>query len=357
MKILLVGGAGFIGHNLALWLKRLAFDVYVLDGLQVNSFLSMAHDVKENSQYLGFLRERLQLLAAANIRTIVQDGRNYHEMSRVIGDIKPDVVVHLAAVAHANRSNKDPYSTFDHSLQTLEISLDICKAPALKGVVKQFIYFSSSMVYGDFPDGGQVFEDSPLNPKGIYGALKNAGELMVKAYGQVFDVPYTIIRPSALYGPRCVSGRVIQKFIEAAMAGQPLTVIGGTDRLDFTYIEDLVRGVTNAIGTPGAMNETFNITYGEARSVMEVAKLVQAQFGTKTQGCIDPSGVTGISFTEPMVPIVEKPRDKDMPERGTLVVDKARRRIGYDPAWPIEKGVQKYVKWYTDREYNNRIFP
>ena len=108
--------------------------------------------------------------------------------------IKPNIVIHLAAVSHSNRSNKDPYSTFDHSLRTLENALDCSK-----NKVEQFIYFSSSMVYGNF-NKKNVSEDTECNPLGIYGALKFSGEKLVIAYNQVFDLPYTIIRPSALYG-------------------------------------------------------------------------------------------------------------------------------------------------------------
>jgi len=336
MKILLIGGAGFIGHHLALQLKKEKHEVTVIDGLQVNNFLSLMHDLKGNEMHLGFLQERFRLLHDAEIPLIVQDARDYHKMSRLMSNIRPDIVIHLAAVAHANRSNKDPYSTFDHSLQTLEIALDVAKSPALKGCVKQFIYFSSSMVYGNFPEGEgsvappQVTERSLLNPLGIYGALKNAGELMVRAYHQVFNLPYTIIRPSALYGPRCISGRVVQKFIENAIAGKPLSIMGdGEDMLDFTYIDDLVHGVVGAVADYMALNETFNITYGEARSIGDLAKIVKLNF--------------------PRVEINRVPRDKLMPVRGTLVVDKARRLLGYDPQWPIEAGVIKYMNWYMNR--------
>ena len=336
MKILLIGGAGFIGHHLALQLKKEKHEVIVIDGLQVNNFLSLMHDLKGNEMHLGFLQERFRLLHDAEIPLIVQDARDYHKMSRLMSDIKPDIVIHLAAVAHANRSNKDPYSTFDHSLQTLEIALDISKSPALNGCVKQFIYFSSSMVYGNFPEGEgrvappQVTERSPLNPLGIYGALKNAGELMVRAYHQVFNLPYTIIRPSALYGPRCISGRVVQKFIENAIAGKPLSIMGdGEDMLDFTYIDDLVHGVVGSVADYMALNETFNITYGEARSIGDLAKIVKLNFSR--------------------VEINRVPRDKLMPVRGTLVVDKARRLLGYKPEWPIEAGVIKYMNWYANR--------
>ena len=113
-------------------------------------------------------------------------------------------------MAHANRSNKDPFSTFDHSMRTLENALDWSRGSGLE----RFVFFSSSMVYGNF-ETEEITEDHPLNPIGIYGALKLGGEKLVIAYNQVFDLPYTILRPSALYCPRCVSRRVAASFATA----------------------------------------------------------------------------------------------------------------------------------------------
>jgi len=204
-KIAIIGGAGFIGHNLALALARHGADVEIIDGLQVNNLLSLASgegDLQNRDLYLKIINQRLDLLRQEGIPVLVQDARDYHVLGRMLARIKPDVIVHLAAVAHAGRSNKDPYSTFDHSLRTLENALDYARDN-----VEHFIYFSSSMVYGNFM-AEKVDEEQPLNPVGIYGALKLAGEKIVIAYQQVFNLPYTIIRPSALYGPRCVSRRV-----------------------------------------------------------------------------------------------------------------------------------------------------
>ncbi|MEE9149606.1 MAG: NAD-dependent epimerase/dehydratase family protein, partial [Candidatus Tectomicrobia bacterium] len=206
-KIVLIGGAGFIGHNLALALADRGADVEIIDSLQVNNLLwfsSRDADPQHRELYLRIINERLELLRKAGIPLHPQDARDYHALSRILGQIKPQVVIHLAAVSHAGRSNKDPYSTFDHSLRTLENALDYSR-----GNIEQFIFFSSSMVYGNFLTEA-VDEEHPLNAIGIYGALKVAGEKIVIAYQQVFDLPYTIIRPSALYGPRCVSRRVGQ---------------------------------------------------------------------------------------------------------------------------------------------------
>ena len=119
MPIMLVGGAGFIGHNMALSLKAAGADVSVVDGLEVNNLLTFqtsSSNSQDNKLYRRIIQQRLDLLCDNDIPLHVQDARDYHAMSRLIDITKPAVLVHLAAVAHANRSNKDQFSTFDHSL-------------------------------------------------------------------------------------------------------------------------------------------------------------------------------------------------------------------------------------------------
>ncbi len=147
-KIIIIGGAGFIGHNLAIKLKENNFDVSIIDGLEVNNLTSVIGNY-DNLPYPLLSRKiidsRLDFLSEKKIHLYVQDARNYHSLSHIISKIKPEVIIHLAAVSHAVRSNKNPYNTFDHSLRTLENALD-----ASRDNVKHFIFLSSSMVYGDF---------------------------------------------------------------------------------------------------------------------------------------------------------------------------------------------------------------
>ncbi len=325
-KITLIGGAGFIGHNLALYLNSLGAELSIIDSLQVNniaSFSSTSADSVNRNLYLSILNERQSLLQKANIPLFVQDARNYHALSRLIGKIEPEIVIQLAAVSHANKSNKDPFSTFDHSFRTLENALDVCR-----GKVKHFIYFSSSMVYGHFQNS-IVTEETPCKPLGIYGALKYGGEKLVIAYNQVFDLPYTIVRPSALYGERCVSRRVGQIFIENALSGKEINISGdGSDRLDFTYIKDLVKGIELIILKKEALNETFNLTYGDSRSLADMANIMQDNF-------------KGLN-------IKYLPKDTLTPDRGTLSIEKARTLLGFKPENPLEKGYVEYIDWYKD---------
>jgi len=327
-RIAILGGAGFIGHHLALELVRLGAEVSVVDSLQVNNLIAIAagrDHVGNRDLYSRILTERLDLLRDADVHLTIQDLRDYHAVSRILEDVGPEAIVHAAAVAHAGQSNKDPHTTFDHSLRTLENALDYARADER---VEHFVFLSSSMVYGDFLTPA-VDEEHPLNSIGIYGALKVAGERIVVAYDQVFGLQYTIVRPSALYGPRCISRRVGQLFIEDALAGDSLRIQGdGSDRLDFTYVDDLVQGLVLVLDHPDSRGETFNLTYGESRSISELAAIVQQHF--------------------PGTEIEHEQRDNLMPVRGTLSVEKARNQLGYAPANPLEVGIEKYVAWYRE---------
>ena len=333
LSILIVGGAGFIGHNLSLHLKKLGAEVHIIDGLNVNHLGS----VKKNLDSLSnpelakdILYERLELLKSSDIPVYIQDARQYNELSKYFSEINPKVVIHLAAVSHANRSNKDPHSTFDHSLRTLENSLDNAK-----NRIEHFIFLSSSMVYGNFKSS-EVDEKTICEPLGIYGALKFAAEKIIISYNQVFNLPYTIIRPSALYGERCISRRVGQIFIENALQNKEIEIHGdGSEKLDFTYIKDLIDGITKVIENPNSKNEIFNLTFGQARSINDLLDILKESFPSTT--------------------IKKISRDKLMPKRGTLSIEKAKSIINYRPNWSIDKAYPEYIKWYLDffeKKYN-----
>jgi len=329
-KIAIIGGAGFIGHNLAIHLNSQGHNVSLIDSLAVNNINSVI-DNKDNlpnpDLSYSFLNERLELIRDKKIKIFIQDARDYHVLSRVLSNIKPDIIIHLAAVSHSNRSNKDPYSTFDHSLRTLENAIDYAK-----NKVEKFIYFSSSMVYGNFQTK-EVQEDAKCDPIGIYGALKFSGEKLLIAYNQVFGLPYTIVRPSALYGERCISRRVGQIFIENAILNKPININGtGEEKLDFTYIADLVQGVTKVIENSNSLNQIFNLTFGEGRKVNDMVQILKSEFSE--------------------LEINYLPKDKLMPDRGTLSVQKAIDMIGYKPEYPIDKGYLDYIKWYKEIKIN-----
>ena len=331
-KIIIIGGAGFIGHNLGIKLKENNFDVSIIDGLEVNNLTSVIGNY-DNLPYpllsKKIIDSRLDLLSEKKIPLYVQDARNYHSLSHIISKIKPEVIIHLAAVSHAVRSNKNPYNTFDHSLRTLENALD-----ASRDNVKHFIFLSSSMVYGNFKTQ-EVNEESVCEPIGIYGALKYAAEKIIIAYNQVFNLPYTILRPSALYGERCISRRVGQIFIENALFDQELSINGdGKEKLDFTYIEDLTDGILNIINNKNSINQIFNLTYGEGREINEMINILKEYF--------------------PKLKVKKVDRDNLMPYRGTLSMNKAKSLLSLKSNWKLEKGYKRYIEWYVDFFNSNK---
>ncbi len=332
-KILIIGGAGFIGFNLALSLKAQGAEVVIIDSLYVNNLVTILTDdtfVPNPKLAKIILENRISLLKQNNINVIYQDARDYHSLSSSFAEINPEIVIHLAAVSHANKSNKDPYSTFDHSLRTLENALDCSR-----GKVEHFIFNSSSMVYGNF-ESDEVNEESVCNPIGIYGALKFSAEKLIIAYNQVFDLPYTIIRPSALYGRGCISRRVGQVFIENALQDKEIVINGdGKEKLDFTSIDDLLDGFKSVLSNEKSKNEIFNLTFGRSRSILEMINILKGEF--------------------PKLQVKSEPRDNLMPERGTLSIEKAKRLLGYQPKLELETGYLDYIKWYKKiyAEYKN----
>ena len=325
-KVLIVGGAGFIGHNLAIYLKKKKFNILTVDSLKINNLEHVKKNIKNKNQkklYTNFINDRLKFLKKNKIPLKICDATNKSKISKIFKNFKPKVVIHLAAVSHDSRSNTNPEAAFQNSHRTLFNSLESAKE--IKNL--HFIYFSSSMVYGNFKKK-TAHEEDECNPIGIYGALKLSSELLVKSYSNVFGNKYTIVRPSALYGERCISNRVIQIFLENAFQKKEIFISGnGKEKLDFTYIEDLCDGVLKIIkNQKKSTNQIFNLTFGSARSINDLRKLIKEKF--KNQIFMSVS------------------RNKLMAIRGTLSINKAKRMLNYNPKFDIKKGFEKYYQWY-----------
>ena len=183
------------------------------------------------------------------------------------------------------------------------------------------------MVYGTFKKN-LVTERDFCNPIGIYASLKFSAEQLIKSYSNVFSTIYTIVRPSALYGERCISNRVIQVFLENAFQKKKISIKGnGQEKLDFTYIKDLCYGVHQIINKKNkSKNQIFNITFGKGRSIDNLKKLIIKKFKDQK--------------------IDYLPWDKLVPKRGTLSTLKAKKRISYIAKFKLEKGFEQYYKWY-----------
>ena len=330
-RVLLVGGGGFIGHHLATELRKHHVTAMVVDNMMVNSLVDNTFydggDVSKRSLNLHFLMSRFELMRELGVEFRNCDARNFADLANVFKDFSPTKVIHLAAIASAVEARKNPGMCFDLQLTTLRNVLELCRLGHAK--TSTLMFLSSSTVYGDFEDDW-VDETTRPRPRGIYANTKYMGERLVRTYCHTNGIGTCIIRPSALYGERCVSRRVSQAFIENALSGRPLRLEGGGEGLlDFTYIDDLVNGMIRALALHGGGGEsdTFNLTYGSARSISELASIVKK---------IIPNAILETS-----------PKALDKPIRGTLRMDKARERLGFYPKWPIEDGYKKYCEWYV----------
>jgi nucleoside-diphosphate-sugar epimerase len=195
--------------------------------------------------------------------------------------------------------------------------------------VKKFVYISSSMVYGNFKDTyfDGIDEDHACNPIGQYGIMKLAGEWLVKDYARQTNMAYTILRPSAVYGPVDVEDRVVSKFLLAAMRGETIQVNGPEEELDFTYIDDTADGIAMASISNNTDNMTYNLARGQSRTLLEAAELA-----VKIAG----SGAIRIND-----------RDDSFPRRGQLNITRAQNDFSFTPTVNIEEGFDQYYNWLT----------
>jgi nucleoside-diphosphate-sugar epimerase len=315
-KILVTGGLGLIGHHVVQLLENLGHDVIITD-TQTNYGIIPQDEI----DYL--MKERRKKIKKALIYKFdICDQKN---LDWLFAANKFDIVIHMASFPRQKVVNANPIIG---SRVMSEGLLNLCEL-SKKYNVKKFVYISSSMVYGTFPD--DVTEDYNCKPQGQYGILKLAGEHLVKDYARRGSFSYVVIRPSAVYGPLDVEDRVIAKFMLTAMRGGMLKVNGAGETLDFTYVEDAARGIVNASLSTNTDNKIYNITKSHSRSLLYAAQLAVKIVG---KGTID-----------------VKDRDLDFPSRGALNIEAAKRDFGYDPQVDVEEGFQKYYEWLSNSPF------
>jgi nucleoside-diphosphate-sugar epimerase len=322
--IALVGGGGFVGHHLALHLANTGQQVDIIDDFIHNNLdvrIALGLFGESDESHRSVLGQRLMLLQHANISVHNLDASDKLALCATLERINPDIIVHLAAISSAELAAMDPQLAYECGLQTLVNCLDFARVRR----VRRFVYLSSSMVYGNFVSN-EAAEDHPTCPINIYGTMKLVAERLTVAAARDFDLPYVIIRPSALYGPRCVNGRIAEKVLTQARRNVPLTISGdGSARLDFTCVTDLVDGICLALHEEEAVQQTFNMTFGKSRMLIDLVEIVRTYFP-----CAD----------------VKYHKDQAMkPSRGTLSITKAKDMLGYAPRFDLEHGIPLYLEW------------
>lgn len=317
MKILVTGGLGFIGHNVVAELERQEHTCVITDTQTTYGIVPQAE-----LDYL--MAERKAKIKTDRIYSIDIADRN--GIAWLIREHCPDIVIHLASFPRQKVVNANPQVGSQTMSQGL---LNLLEASS-QHQVQKFVYVSSSMVYGDFVESSidGVRESHATNPIGQYGIMKLAGEWLTRDYTRRTGMAHTIIRPSAVYGPRDVEDRVVSKFLLAAMRDGVLNVNGGDECLDFTYVDDVAQGIVGAAVSDNTYNTTYNITRGHARSLLQAAELCVA--------------ITGRGQVQIRLP------DANFPTRGQLNIQRARLDFEYQPQVDIEQGFRLYYDWLID---------
>jgi nucleoside-diphosphate-sugar epimerase len=315
VRILVTGGMGFIGHNIVAQLEDMGYDDITL----VDNFTTYGI-IPEDELNALMLERQSQISSVCYEYDIASTA-----VETAFKVNKPDLVIHLASFPRQKVVNSNPTLAADTMMKGL---LNLCEL-SYKYQVKRFVYVSSSMVYGDFTDGTDEY--AVCKPQGQYAIMKLAGEQLVKDYGHRGCFDYTIVRPSAVYGPRDVEDRVVSKFFMAAMRDAVLKVNGEHERLDFTYVSDTASGIVGASLSKDTAFKTYNITRGESRTLLEAAELI-----TKIVG----KGKIEVAH-----------KSEDYPSRGTLSISAARSDFGYNPTVNIEEGLVRYYEYLVNSPF------
>jgi nucleoside-diphosphate-sugar epimerase len=316
-NILVTGGAGFIGSHLCMRLLKKNYKPVVYDAFV--QYISPFESSYQKFLDFRFLNIKKKIIFERG------DVRDKGDIQRVILKYKPKIIFHLAAMPIADLGYTHPEEAISSILNS---TVNLLETIRNLDFIERFIYISSSMIYGDFIEIPTT-EDHRKQPKDIYGGTKLAGEILTEAYSRRHGIKYTIVRPSAVYGPTDVNRRVIQIFLEKAIKGENLVLNGGEKNIiDFTYIDDIADGLMLAGFSKGGENQQFNITGGRGRSLVECANIISNYF--------------------PSISYEVKPMDKARPIRGTLSIQKAKDLLGYEPKYSLEEGIQRYVQFYRD---------
>ena len=318
-RILITGGAGFIGSHLVDHLLGEGdWHVTVVDDF--NDFYSP--EIKR--------RNVAGQLQSPNYKLVNADIRNKAALEHVFAEDKFDCIVHLAARAGVRPSLKEPQLYVETNINGTMNLLELARGHG----VRQFVFGSSSSVYGVNEKVPFSETDPIFNPISPYAATKAAGELLCHTYSHLYGLRCVCLRFFTVYGARQRPDLAIHKFAQLISSGKPLPVFGdGTTRRDYTYIDDIIQGVRAAIDYVGDSNQSNYevINLGESRTVelRELISLLEKELDL--QVTID---------QQPMQP-------GDVPQTFADIT-KARRLLGYNPQTQIEDGIRLFVNWFRE---------
>ncbi len=310
-RVLVTGGAGFIGSHVVDLLVASGNDVVVVDDFSTGSRDNLAHHADGDlSVREGDIRD-LDLM---------------REVSRGV-----DVVLHMA-VASLRVSLNDPWSVHEINAGG---TLQVCRAAREAGV-SRLVYCSSSEAYGSAVTVPMA-EDHPLVPTTVYGASKAAGELYAQALWRTYGMPVVVVRPFNTYGPRehseGTSAEVIPKFVHRGLAGVAPVIMGaGLQTRDFTWVEDTARGIVAATACDDLVGESVNIARGQEVTIAEICRLVMERVGRPE-----------------LQAEFEKARPGDV-DRHYADTTRAEQVLGFVPEVGIAEGIDRYVAWVEEQD-------
>jgi len=308
MKVLVTGGAGFIGSQVCGALIARGDEVVVLDNF--NDFYDPAIK-RRNAETLG------------ETRIVEGDIRDAELVATLFEEESFDAVIHLAAMAGVRPSLLDPLLYEDVNVRgTLVLLEQVRRRPGMK-----FVFASSSSVYGsneNVPFGEAEDIHRPVSP---YAATKRAGELMCYTFHHLYEIPITCLRFFTVYGPRQRPEMAIHKFVRMTLQGEPIPFFGdGSSRRDYTYIDDIVDGVVRSLDRCEGY-EIYNLGEATTTSLAELVGLIKEACGVEPILDRQPNqpGDVPITFAD---------------------VSKAREKLGYQPSMTVREGLERFVAWY-----------
>jgi UDP-glucuronate 4-epimerase len=310
MKILVTGGAGFIGSHLVERLIAEGQQVAILDDF--NDFYDP--QIKQNN--IAAFADRI-----AVHRADLRDARAVHN---VFHQERFDIVVHLAARAGVRPSINHPQLYYDTNVMG---TLHLLEAARRSGL-ERFIFASSSSVYGvstSVPFSEDLHLTQTISP---YAATKIAGEFLCSTYSHLYKMRIVALRFFTVYGARQRPDLAIHKFTRRIWNGQPIDQFGdGTTRRDYTYIDDVIQGLMASLSYDGPMFDIFNLGESETIQLKDLIAAIEDALGRKAQ----------------VNRLPEQPGDVPMT---CADISKARRLLGYQPSTPLRLGLPRFVEWF-----------
>lgn len=334
MKILVTGGAGFIGSAVVRHIIQNTQDEVInVDKLTYAGNLESLEAVKDNPRYCF---ERVDIC-------------NAPEMQRIFDQYQPDVVMHLAAESHVDRSIDGPAAFIETNIVGTYTLLEASRIywnslEQDRKEVFRFHHISTDEVYGDLEGTNDLFtEQTSYEPSSPYSASKASSDHLVRAWLRTFGLPTIVTNCSNNYGPYHFPEKLIPLMMLNALAGKPLPVYGdGMQVRDWLFVEDHARALYRVV-TEGKVGETYNVGGHNEKANIEVVKTICSLLEE-----LVPNKPLGISAYEELITYVTDRPGHDV--RYAIDASKIERELGWKPEETFESGIRKTVEWYLQNK-------